>query len=99
MPTQIDITQPTQPLDTFRDHSADFIAHLNRTRRPIMLTVNGEPAVVLQDAASYQRLLDLAAAADAHEGIRQGLDQLKQGLGRPASEFFDYMRAKYAIPR
>ena len=49
--------------------------------------------------AEYQRLLDLASHADACEGIRQGLDQLNRGEGRPASEFFAEMREKYGIPR
>jgi hypothetical protein len=49
--------------------------------------------------AEYQRLLDLASHADAREGIRQGLDQLNRGEGRPASEFFAEMREKYGIPR
>jgi predicted transcriptional regulator len=46
----------------------------------------------------YQHLLDLAAQADPREGIRQGLDQLNRGEGRPASEFFAEMREKYGIP-
>jgi post-segregation antitoxin (ccd killing protein) len=48
--------------------------------------------------AEYHRLLDLASHADAREGIRQGLDQLNRGEGRPASEFFAEMREKYGIP-
>jgi hypothetical protein len=44
-------------------------------------------------------MLDLAAEADANEGIRQGLEQLHRGEGRLASEFFGEMCAKYGIPR
>ena len=46
-----------------------------------------------------QRVLDLAAQADAREGIRQGLEEMKRGLGRPAREVFDELRAEYGIPR
>lgn len=35
-----------------------------------------------------QRLLDLAAQADVHEGIRQGLEDASRGRSRPAEEFF-----------
>jgi PHD/YefM family antitoxin component YafN of YafNO toxin-antitoxin module len=91
----IDTTRDTQPLEAFRDHPAQ----LKSNRRPIVLTVDGKPEAVLQDPAEYQRLLDLAAQADAHEGIRQGLEQLRQGQGRPASEFFDEMREQHGIPR
>ena len=98
MAAAIDLTQETQPVTAFRDHSSEFLAHLRQTHRPITLTIDGKPELVLQEASAYQRLLDLAAAADAGEGIRQGLDELAQGAGRPAQEFFAEMRRKYAIP-
>ena len=38
-------------------------------------------------------------AAEAREGIREGLEQQRTGQGRPAAEFLDEMRAKYALAR
>ena len=95
----IDITKDIQPLTTFRNNSVKFMKRLKKTRRPIILTVNGKPEAVVQSAAEYQRLLDIAAAADANEGIRQGLEDLRKGRTRPADEVFEEMRRKYAIPR
>ncbi|NYF80123.1 type II toxin-antitoxin system Phd/YefM family antitoxin [Granulicella arctica] len=95
----IDITKDIQPLTTFRNHSVEFMQQLKTTQRPIILTVNGKPEAVVQDAASYQRLLDIAAKADAREGIRQGLEDLKNGRTRPAKEVFDELRKKHRIPR
>ncbi len=95
----LDTTQEVQPLTNLQDHPAEVIAHVKATRRPITLTIDGKPEVILQDPAEYQRILDLAALADAREGIRQGLEELRRGEGRPVSEFFDEMREKYAIPR
>jgi prevent-host-death family protein len=95
----IDITKDIQPLTTFRNNSVKFMKRLKKTRRPIILTVNGKPEAVVQDAAAYQRLLDLAAEADVNEGIRQGLEDLRQGKGRPAREFFEEMRKKHGLPR
>jgi prevent-host-death family protein len=99
MASQIEITKDIQPLTTFRNHSVEFMQQLKATQRPIILTVNGKPEAVVQDAAAYQRLLDIAAQADVNEGIRQGLDDLRQGRTRPASELFEEMRAKYGIRR
>ncbi|MBV9678064.1 MAG: hypothetical protein JO185_17130, partial [Acidobacteriaceae bacterium] len=45
--------------------------HLKKTRRPIVLTVNGKAEAVVQHAEAYQRLLDIAARADAVESIRR----------------------------
>jgi prevent-host-death family protein len=99
MPARLDITQDIQPLTTFRNNSVEFMRQLRKTRRPIVLTVNGKPEAVLQAPEEYQRLLDLAALADEDEAIRQGLEDIRAGRTRPADEVFDEMRRKYAIPR
>jgi prevent-host-death family protein len=75
----MDITEDIQALTTFRNNSAAFLQRLKKTQRPLVLTVNGKAAAVVQDAAAYQRLLDIAAQADALEGIRQGRDDVKNG--------------------
>jgi len=95
----IDITSDIQSLTTFRRASGNFMKQLKKTKRPLVLTVNGKAAAVVQDAAAYQRLLDIAARADAEEGIRQGLDDVAHGRTRPAREFFDEFEAKHGIPR
>jgi prevent-host-death family protein len=93
----IDITKDIQPLTTFRNNSVKMMQRLKKTRRPIILTVNGKPEAVVQDAASYQRLLDIAALADPEEGLRQGLDDIAKGRTRPAREVFAELRKEYGI--
>jgi prevent-host-death family protein len=93
----IDITKDIQPLTTFRNNSVKFMQRLKKTRRPIILTVNGKPEAVVQDAAAYQRLLDIAAMADPEEGLRQGLDDIAEGRTRPACKVFAELRKEYGI--
>jgi prevent-host-death family protein len=95
----LDITKDIQSLTTFRRRSGDFMKQLRRNKRPMVLTVRGKAAAIVQDAEAYQRLLDIAAQADAEEGIRQGLDDVAHGRTRPAREVFDEIRRKYDIPR
>lgn len=95
----MDITKDIQPMTTFRNHSAEIVRHLRDTRRPVVLTVNGKAAAVVQDAEAYQHLLDLAAEANAAEGIRQGLEDLGMGRTRAAQTVFDEIRAEHGIPR
>jgi prevent-host-death family protein len=95
----MDITKDIQPMTTFRNHSAEIMQHLKATKRPVVLTVNGKAAAVVQDAEAYQRLLDLAAEANAAEGIRQGLDDVSAGRSQPARKVFDEMRGEHGIPR
>ena len=63
----------------------------------MVLTVNGKAAAVVQDAEAYQRLLDIAARADAGEGIRQGLEDARKGRLRPAQAFFDEFEPGHGI--
>ena len=95
----LDITSDIQSLTTFRRRSGDFMKQLKKTKRPVVLTVKGKAAAIVQDAAAYQHLLDIAATASAEEGIRQGLDDVKQGKVRPAREFFAVFEAEHGIPR
>jgi prevent-host-death family protein len=95
----LDITKDIQSLTTFRRKSRDFMKQLKKSKRPIVLTVNGKAEAIVQDAKAYQRLLDIAARANDEEAIRQGLDDLKAGRTRPAREFFAEFEAKHGISR
>jgi prevent-host-death family protein len=95
----LDFTKDIQSLTTFRRRSGDFMKQLRKTRRPMVLTVKGKAAAIVQDAEAYQRLLDIAARADAAEGIRQGLDDVKRGRIRPARDFFEDFEAGRGLPR
>ena len=72
----LDLTRDIQSLTTFRRRSGEFLKQLKKSKRPVVLTVKGKAAAIVQDAAAYQRLLDIAASSDAREGIRQGLEEI-----------------------
>ena len=93
----INIATDIQSLTTFRRSSGDFMKQLRKSKRPVVLTVNGKAAAVVQDAEAYQRLLDIAARADAREGIRQGLEDARKGRVRPFSEFLAEFEARHGI--
>lgn len=93
----MDIIEDIQALTTFRNNSAAFLQQLKRTKRPVVLTVNGKAAVVVQDAEAYQRLLDIAAQADAIEGIRQGREDVAQGRVSSARDALKAFRREHDI--
>ncbi len=95
----LDITKDIQSLTTFRRRSGEFLKQLKKSKRPVVLTVKGKAAAIVQDAEAYQRLLDIAAQADASEGIRQGLENVKDRRVRAAREFFAEFEARYGLPR
>jgi len=94
-----DIKKDIQAMTTFRRNPGEFMKRLKKTKRPLILTVNGKAEAVVQDAEAYQRLLDIAAQADAGEGIRQGLEDVKKGRVRPAREALEVFRRVHEIPR
>lgn len=69
-------------LTDFQRHAKEHIARLKETGRPEVLTVNGKAELVVQDAASYQKLLDLIDRLEALEGIKQGLESMHRGEGQ-----------------
>jgi PHD/YefM family antitoxin component YafN of YafNO toxin-antitoxin module len=95
----LDLTRDFQSLSFFRRKSATFAKLLKKTNRPLVLTHKGKPELVVQNAAAYQRLLDLAARQDAMEGVRQGLEDAANGRTRPTREALAKFRAKRGIPR
>ena len=62
-------------------------------------TLTGRATASIQSAGADQRLLDIAAHADAAEGIRQGLLDLAHRRGISAREVFSALRAEYGGPR
>jgi len=95
----LDITKDIQSLTNFRRKSGQFLKQIKKSKRPVVLTVNGKAEAVVQDAAAYQRLLDIAARADVYEALRQSEDDIAHGRTRPAREVFNEMRRRYGIPR
>ncbi len=97
--TKLDITKDIQSLTNFRRNSAKFLKQIKKSKRPVVLTINGKAAAIVQDAEEYQRLLDIAARADVYEAIRQGLDDIAHGRTRPAEEVFAEFRRRHGLPR
>lgn len=94
----MNLNRDIQSLTDFKHHTPEFVQQLKTTGEPIVLTINGKAALVVQDAESYQKLLDLAEEAKVLEGIRQGLEDMRAGRGRPADEVFADIRRDLAIP-
>lgn len=52
--------------------------------------------LVVQDAASYQKLLEAKERMEAIRGIRRGLDSMKRN-GKPAEKFFTELSLRKAF--
>lgn len=93
----LDISRDIQSLSTFKRETTNAISQMKRTGEPIVLTVNGKAEVVVQDAKSYQQLLEKIEKLEVIAGIKQGLAEVESGETRPSSEFSQEMQKKYGI--
>lgn len=85
------------PLSEFQRGAKTFLERLKQTQSPIVLTVNGKAAVVVQDAESYQKLLDRMELLESLAGIRKSMEEFEQGESQPLGDAFQYLREKYDI--
>lgn len=86
------------PLTDFLRNHKEHIERLRKAGQPEVLTVNGKAELVIQDAASYQKLVSMIDRAEAIAGIQRGLDSMQRGEGRPMREFLSEMRKRRERP-
>ena len=93
----IDI-QSIHPLTGFlRDHKS-HIERLRASGLPEVLTINGKAQIVIQDAAAYQKMLDLIDELDATRILKQRLASLHEGKpGIPSDQVLKEVRRKLGI--
>ena len=60
-------------LSDFQRNTRKHIKRLKQTGQPEVLTVNGQAELVVQSAASYQKLLDAADLSDSVRVLRKRL--------------------------
>src|SRR6478752_5367936 len=90
----MDLGRDIHPLTDFKRNTADFLRQLKETGQPVVLTINGKAELVVQDAKSYQRLLDLAERLETIQAVKEGLASIDRGEGRPMDVAFDALEEK-----
>ena len=93
----LDISRDIQSLSNFKRNTSNAIAQMKQTGEPIILTVNGKAEVIVQDAKSYQQLLDKIEKLEVITGVKQGLTDIESNQTRPIANFIDDMQQKYGI--
>jgi len=53
----ISLTEDIRPLRDFKQNTRQVLAHIKKTGRPVILTVNGKADFVLLDAKTYEKHL------------------------------------------
>jgi prevent-host-death family protein len=94
----LDIGKDIHSLSDFKRKTTEFLEQMRDSGHPLVLTINGKAEMVVQDAASYQRLLDRVDELEAMEGIQRGLADVQAGRTTSLRSFEKAFRRKHALP-
>lgn len=81
----MNISSDIKPISFLKSHAADILKHINDTRRPVVITQNGEPRAVLQDPESYDIM---RRAIGLLKLISQGEEDIKKGATKTQEHVF-----------
>lgn len=88
----LDINRDINSLSNFKRNTPEFLRQLRETGHPVVLTINGKAELVVQDSASYQRLIELAERAEQMDALRASVEEMRAGKGIPAAEVLAEMK-------
>ena len=83
----------------FQRNLKDYVGRLKDQKSPLVLTVNGRAELVVQNAESYQALLDRLERAETTAAIRESTAQFAQGQGIPLEKAERRLRKKHGFSR
>jgi PHD/YefM family antitoxin component YafN of YafNO toxin-antitoxin module len=88
----LDLNRDINSLSNFKRNTPEFLRQLKKTGQPVVLTINGKAELVVQDSASYQKLLELAERAERVDALKASLEDMKAGKVVPAADVLAEMR-------
>lgn len=84
----INLRNEINSLSNFKRNTGEFIEQLKETGKPIVLTINGKAELVVQDAESYQKLLEIAERLETIEALKPAIAEMKAKKGELAEKVF-----------
>lgn len=95
----INVSQDIHSLSDFKRKTTEFTTRMKKSGHPLVLTINGKAELVVQDAASYQRLLELAERAEMMEFLRESREDIETGRTEPAVDALQRLAKKHKLNR
>ena len=87
-------------LSDFQRNTKEHLREMERSGHPRVLTVNGKAKLVVQDARSYQKLLEQLEEAETVSVLRRRLASMRRGKkGRPLTEVLEELGGRGAKTR
>ncbi|HEV2962541.1 MAG TPA: type II toxin-antitoxin system Phd/YefM family antitoxin [Candidatus Angelobacter sp.] len=93
----LNLSEDIHPLTDFKRNTANMVKRMKKTKRPLVLTVNGKAELVVQDAGSYQLLLERLDRLEAVQAIREGLKDMEEGRVHDARTALETLGTKLGL--
>lgn len=84
----INLRDEINSLSNFKRNTSEFLEQLKKSGKPIVLTINGKAELVVQDAESYQKLLEISEKLETIEALKPAVEEMKAEKGETAEKFF-----------
>jgi len=88
----LDIKSDINSLSNFKRKTPEFLRQLKETGHPVVLTINGKAELVVQDTASYQKLIELAERVERMEALQASINDMRAGKVVPVEDILTEMR-------
>ena len=86
--------QDMNTLAEFTANPGTFLERLKQNGQPVLLTVEGKPELIVQDADSYLAMMDRLETIAA---VREGLEDMKHGRHLPARDALKQIAKKHNL--
>jgi prevent-host-death family protein len=94
----MNIVRDIQSLSIFKRDASKIIKQIKTTKQPVVLTVNGKAEVVVQDAESYQKLIEANERAETVAILRERLKSLDEGVEcKPMEDVFHELAEEHGF--
>ncbi len=91
------MSEDIQSLSHFKRNTPIVVKQLKKTRRPMVLTIDGKAEIVVQDATEYQALLECKDQLAWLKLLAVSIEQDDKNQVKSARSVLEAMRKKYAL--
>ena len=84
-------------LTDFTRNAKTYIQHIRESKNPMAITINGDAQVVIQDAESFQRMVDQLEHARFMAAMRESEAAVREGHVEDLDEAFSGIRGQLGL--
>lgn len=83
------LSEAVKPISYIKAHASEVVREVNESRSPMIITLNGEAAAVLQGIREYEQMQESLALLKI---VAQGRKSVEAGRVQPMKDMFRELR-------